>query len=306
MATPGLSIPDLLKIVRHSVSETEFNEVQQMLMDRDKMMKMELEDLKRDFDAMKTEACLQERYHSLAEFEKIRIEEKLQLSQRKCLELNEEITRLKEELKISLERAKRAEERRDIVSKEFYKMISEKNKTILDLNAKINDLQNKNLEMNEQLVVELRQKQSEADKEVAELKRQNFEATQKLEERVIRMETGIGNMLNVKAEDLAGLAAFIDKFAAANGENVCLSDMIKVWRDSLITDSTVDPENIAIVSDVACGTSNAVASDDTPLVMEGIVLNSYLILVLINNMIVFIVFFGEVISLSRSDSRAAC
>ncbi|KAL8553764.1 hypothetical protein ACS0TY_002160 [Phlomoides rotata] len=286
MITPGSSIPEILKMVRQSFSEFEFNELQEILMEREKMMNMELEDLKRDLDSMKTEARLQERSYNVAESEKLRIEEKHHESRRKCAELNEKIARLSEEHRVSCDRAKRAEERHDSVSKEFSQMISEKNKLILELKGKINELQSKNLENEklveqckeqsksleslrdeklaaDQLVVELRRKQAETDQVVAELKRQNCEVIQSLDEcrqekmesdsrlenlapRVKIMEIELANLLNVKVE----------------GRRLDLPDIIKRWKDSLETESTnADAGNV--------GTSNSAASDDTPLVMKG-------------------------------------
>ncbi|KAL8553763.1 hypothetical protein ACS0TY_002159 [Phlomoides rotata] len=263
MATPGLSIPELLKIIRYSFRESEFAEVQEILMDRERKMKIEIQDLRRDLDSTKKDAHLLESSRSLAELEKLGIEDKLQRSQSKCKELNDKITRLSEEYKVSCDRAKRAEDCHDKVSKEFSNIISEKNDLILELklvNSKISELKN-TIEENELLVVELRRKQSEADKEVAELRRQNFEATRKLNEsrqekmgpdsklenmahRVMRGETGLGNKLNVKVEE--GLASL-----AANGKKVDLPDMIKGWKGSLQNESTnADAENVAIVSDV--------------------------------------------------------
>lgn len=276
MINPGSTIPQLLKIVTRTFRECDFNEVQEILMDCEKMMKFEIQELQRDLDSMKTELRLQERSCIVTEMEKSRIEEKLQISRRKCEELNEKITRLTEEHKFC---------------NEFSKMMSEKDKLILELNGKINELQTKNLEneqllgkykqqsesleaevailrveklASDQLVVELRQKQSVTDQAVVELERQNWRATKKMDEmrqekvesesrpddlapRVFLRETGLANLLKVKVDDLS----FTGKFSRS-------------WKESLETDTTdADAENV--------GTSSSGAGDDTPMVMKGII-----------------------------------
>lgn len=216
ISSQSLSISELIKLIKHSFRGSEFNEVENILINREKSMKMEMENLVRDRDSIKEEVRLLERTQGLAGLEKLKLEEKLQRSQRKCEELKETITRLMEERKVFTDREKRAEERYYKVCEENSKMANEKNKLIFELNEKINELKNKNLESerlvgvyqeklkcldtrivkmgleieglrheklaDDRTVEELRQKLLEADQVTEELKRQKFELSQTVDE----------------------------------------------------------------------------------------------------------------------------
>ncbi|KAK4422537.1 hypothetical protein Salat_1836200 [Sesamum alatum] len=208
----SLPIPELIRLIRHSFRGCEFDEIENILMDREKNLKIEMEDLARAHDSLKEEVQLLERTQGLEELEKLKLEEKLQRNQRKCEELKETITRLMEEQRVCIDSEKRAKERYEKISEENIKISKQKNKSIFELNEKINELKNKNLESErllavydqkvkcfdarlvkmaeeiecfrsekltaDQTVEELRQRLSEADQVNDELKRQNVELTQ--------------------------------------------------------------------------------------------------------------------------------
>lgn len=251
MATSHISIPELFKIVRHSFRESEFDEVEQILVEREKRIKIEMQDLQRDLDSTKNVARLLESSQGLAELEKLKIEEKLLLSQSKCQDLDEKLARLSEEHRVSCDRAKRAEERHETLSKEFSEMISENNMLILELNGKIKELQDKNSE-NEQLVVKYKEESKSLETKISnfdELRREKMEShnwVKNLGSRVMIMETELANMLNVKVEDLAILS---DKFSPKE-------DLPELWKWK-----NAYAENV--------GTCNS-----TPLVAKGIIVLS--------------------------------
>ncbi|KAG8382159.1 hypothetical protein BUALT_Bualt05G0047700 [Buddleja alternifolia] len=244
MIGPSSSIPELIKSIRHSFRDCEFDEVQKILTDRDKNTKMEIENLVRDRDRITKEVRLLERSHGLAELENSKLEQK-------CEELEEKITRLIEEERVSSHREKRAKERSDKVCDENAKMASEKNKIIFELNDKINELNNKNLEserllgfLNEKFrcldakaakmekvikdlqheklnasrtMDELRVAKLESDK-AAELNKKRFED---LAPRIVKVEEALANILNVKVENVAKIVDDLDNAAAEEeGGNV--------------------------------------------------------------------------------------
>ncbi|KAL8498569.1 hypothetical protein ACS0TY_021779 [Phlomoides rotata] len=84
----GLSIPELIKIVKQSFRESEFDAVENALMDRERKMKIEIENLRMGHESVKKEARLLEKSRKLAESEKLILEEK-------CMELNDRIKSFK-------------------------------------------------------------------------------------------------------------------------------------------------------------------------------------------------------------------
>ncbi|KAL8551755.1 hypothetical protein ACS0TY_000720 [Phlomoides rotata] len=82
---PNLPIPELIKITQHSNRECDFLEVQSILMEREKKMQIEIQNLQMGHDSAKKQA-LQE----VAGLKK----KKLRRSRRKCKALNEETTSL--------------------------------------------------------------------------------------------------------------------------------------------------------------------------------------------------------------------
>ncbi|KAL6578767.1 hypothetical protein OROMI_008983 [Orobanche minor] len=195
-------IPELITHIRYSFRQRDFNDVQQILTDREHTMKIEIEDLRRDRDTAKNEVVLLERAMDLKELERLKLDEKLVKSQRKCEELEETVTRLLEEKKLSDDREKRAEERCDKIAAENSKLASEKMESIFELNEKINELKNKNLEIERlvgvyeekyrcldveivkmgQEIEDLRGKQLVGDRVVEELKGEIVEANKTIEE----------------------------------------------------------------------------------------------------------------------------
>ncbi|KAL6530880.1 hypothetical protein OROGR_014740 [Orobanche gracilis] len=195
-------ISELITHIKYSFRERDFNDVQQILMDREHAMKMEIEDLTRDRDTAKNEVVLLERALDLKELERLKLDDKLVKSQRKCEELEETVTRLLEEKKLSDDREERAEERCHKIAAENLKLASEKMESIFELNKKINGLKNKNLEIEGlvgvyeekcrcldveivkmgQEIEDFRGKQLSGDRVVEELKGEIAEANKTIEE----------------------------------------------------------------------------------------------------------------------------
>ncbi|KAI3453792.1 hypothetical protein Pfo_010455 [Paulownia fortunei] len=276
--TQSLPISELIKLIKHSFRERDFNEVQNILIDREKSMKAEMENLIRDCDSIKEEVLLLERTQGLAELEKLKFEEKLQRSERKCEELKETIARLVEEKRVCSDRIKRSEKRYDKVSTENSKMANEKNKLIFELNEKINELKNKNLESERlvgvyqekfkcldtrlvkmgqeiedlrceklaanQTAEELRRKQLEADQVVEELKHQNFEAAQTVDElRLKKLESDKAAELNKsRLENLAPRIMKVEE-ALANILNVKVEDLANIV-DGMDKPAAAEGENV--------------------------------------------------------------
>ncbi|XP_011073624.1 uncharacterized protein LOC105158540 isoform X1 [Sesamum indicum] len=212
----SLPIAELIKLIEHSFHGCEFNEIENILIDWEENMKVEMENLVRDRDSIKEEVRLLERTQDLAVLQKMKLEEKLQRSRMKCEELNETITRLMEQQRVYIDRGNRAAERCEKINEENIKISKEKNKLILDLNEKINELKNKNLESErlvamcehkikffdarlvklaqeiecfrtekltaDQTMKDLRQRLLEADQVAEDLKRQNIELTQTVDD----------------------------------------------------------------------------------------------------------------------------
>ncbi|KAL0290696.1 UNVERIFIED_CONTAM: hypothetical protein Sangu_2561400 [Sesamum angustifolium] len=212
----SLPIAELIKLIKHSFRGCEFNKIENILIDWEKNMKVEMENLVRDRDSIKEELHLLERTQDVAVLQKLKLEEKLQRSRMKCEELNETITRLMEQQRVYIDRGKRAEERCEKIREENIKISKEKNKLILDLKEKINELKNKNLESErfvamcehkikcfdarlvkmaqeiecfrsekltaDQTMKDLRQSLLEADQVTEDLKRQNIELTQTVDD----------------------------------------------------------------------------------------------------------------------------
>ncbi|KAL3645729.1 hypothetical protein CASFOL_010909 [Castilleja foliolosa] len=108
----------------------------------------------------------------LGELERLKLDEKLRKSQEKCEELEETVTRLLEEKKLSDDRRKRAEERFEKIAAENSKSSYEFHKLVSKLNETIKELKDKNLEIEiiEREVKDLRQGKLENEKTIQELR----------------------------------------------------------------------------------------------------------------------------------------
>ncbi|KAL6536379.1 hypothetical protein OROGR_012951 [Orobanche gracilis] len=171
-------------------------------------IKIEIQNLIRDRVSAKKEIVLLERTVDLKELERLKLDEKLQRSRRKCEELEETVTRLLEEKKMSNDREKRANERYRKIAAAHTEMLNQRNKSTLDLTEKIKELKNKNLENMEanKTIEELRLKISESDKAV-ELYKSRIE---NLSARIRKTEEAL------KVGDIADLMNDVRKLATSD------------------------------------------------------------------------------------------
>ncbi|KAL6530875.1 hypothetical protein OROGR_014735 [Orobanche gracilis] len=171
-------------------------------------IKIEIQNLIRDRVSAKKEIVLLERTVDLKELERLKLDEKLQRSRRKCEELEETVTRLLEEKKMSNDREKRANERYGKIAAAHTEMLSQRDKSTLDLTEKIKELRNKNLENIEanKTIEELRLKISESDK-AAELYKSRIE---NLSARIRKTEEAL------KVGDIADLMNDVRKLATSD------------------------------------------------------------------------------------------
>ncbi|KAL3844507.1 hypothetical protein ACJIZ3_001910 [Penstemon smallii] len=248
--SPRLPIPELIRLIRYSYRESEFNEVQNILMDREENMKMELKNHVRECDLLRKEVCLLNRAQGFSGLDNFKFEEKFLGSQRECEELKEKISRLVEDLKLLSDNEKKAEKRYAKVCGQYSKMVNEKNKTICELNVKINELKSKQsnsermigeykdklnildirvLDMTKEME-DLRHEKWVVDQTVDELRLQNLESDktaelnkkmlESLTARIGKVEEAFASMLNVNVEDLANITKNNGSSADTEGEHV--------------------------------------------------------------------------------------
>ncbi|CAA2960595.1 Hypothetical predicted protein [Olea europaea subsp. europaea] len=98
-------IPGLIKFFQYS------NEAQTTLADLENNVKVEIENLETDLYSTKKELELMERAQGLLELEKLKLEDEFRRSQREYDALKEKITSLTEDVRVSIEREKRNDER---------------------------------------------------------------------------------------------------------------------------------------------------------------------------------------------------
>lgn len=256
------SIPDLMNYLKYAFCEYEFNEVQEILLEREKKMKMEIEILTRDHDVIKEEARLLERTQGLAEFQKLQFEEKLQKCRRKCEKLKETSQRLNEEQRVLSDRAKRAEERSEGNSK----ILKKKNELICELNEKIDELDRKNVE-SEHLVGVYQDRVKKLDRLVESYEQAELYESG-LQLRVMKVEAALAKILNVKVEDLGNLADIIDNIPDVEG--VSRPDIPKDGNDIVANGNTnADGEYMAVLSPGVRSTCNFAGSGGIGLPSKG-------------------------------------
>ncbi|KAH6801869.1 hypothetical protein C2S51_033315 [Perilla frutescens var. frutescens] len=234
----GLSIPELIKLIKHSFRECEFDEVQNGLMEREKNMKLEIEELVRDRDSLKKEIDLLEKTHSYTELEKCGVEEKLGISQRRCQELDKEIVQMGEMIRILRGEKLGVEEKLEHSNRKGEDM----DERLLKMEREIEDLRREKLDANRK-IEELKQKEIEAGRTVQELKHKNVEAsrtidelrTQKmgsdkvaevyysrianLDKSILKFETRLSKMLSVDVEDFPNFVNEMDDCALTSNHS---------------------------------------------------------------------------------------
>ncbi|KAL3619201.1 hypothetical protein CASFOL_036771 [Castilleja foliolosa] len=195
----SLPISELIKQIKHSFLERDFKKVQNILMERENGLKIEIENLTRDRDSAKEEVRVLERKGDSVDLERLNFEENLRKSQRKCDDLEEKVARLLEEMKVSKDREKRAEERHDKIFTEHTKMTIEKIRSISELQETINELKTKNLE-NDRLLRDYKEKckcldikVAQKDQEIEGLTREKLDAVKTIDE--LRAEVSESNKI---------------------------------------------------------------------------------------------------------------
>lgn len=136
--TDSLPIPELIEILKYSFHECEFNEVQNILLNRDKDLKIELERLIQDRDSYKEEVVMWGRTHELMKLQKLKLEKMLVVSERKCRKLTGTIARLREE-----------QRNQDLRSMELYEKVC---REISDMRIERNNLTSENKRINQKNV----------------------------------------------------------------------------------------------------------------------------------------------------------
>ncbi|KAH6755050.1 hypothetical protein C2S53_018573 [Perilla frutescens var. hirtella] len=235
---PGLSIPELIKLIKHSFRECEFDEVQNGLMEREKNMKLEIEELVRDRDSLKKEIDLLEKTNSYTELEKCGVEEKLGISQRRCQELDKEIVQMGEMIRILRGEKLGVEEKLEHSNRKGEDM----DERLLKMEREIEVLRREKLDAN-RTIEELKQKETEAGRIVQELKHKNVEASRTIDElraqkmgsdkvaevyysrianldkSILKFETRLSKMLSVDVEDFPNLVNEMDDCALTSNHS---------------------------------------------------------------------------------------
>lgn len=231
---PNLSIPELIKFIKHSFRESEYDEVQNTLMDREKIMQVKMENLVTDCASLKKQIDFLEITQSFSILEKCCAEEKLDRTQRRCEELDKETVQMGETIKIlrceklgceeKLENSHRKcdemEQRLVIMGKEIKDMrrdkidatqaMNELKRKEIEADRVVQELQLKNVAAN-QTIIELRVKRMESDK-AAEVYGSSLN---NLDPRILKLETNLAKMLSVNMEDLPYLVHGTSNLAAA-------------------------------------------------------------------------------------------
>ncbi|XP_057810196.1 protein CROWDED NUCLEI 1-like isoform X2 [Salvia miltiorrhiza] len=160
MINRGSPIPELINLIKHSFRECEFDEVQNTLMEREKIMKVEMENVVRDRDSLKKQVDILENTHGYMELEKIDLEEKLRMSQRRGKEMDEMIVQMKQK---------------------FEKLWEEMDERFIKMRNEFEELRQESIYANKTME-EMKAKEIEADCVVQEMKRKNVEAVQIVDE----------------------------------------------------------------------------------------------------------------------------
>ncbi|KAL3619202.1 hypothetical protein CASFOL_036772 [Castilleja foliolosa] len=204
-------------------------------------MEFEIENFSRALNTAEKRVVLLERSVALGELERFKLEEILQRSQRKCEELEETVTRLLEDNKISQLREKRAEKRCEKISDENSKMSYEFHNSISELNATIKQLKHKNLE-NERLIGVFQEKYEGALKkmgqEIVDLGHEDLKAVETIEE--LRRE----NLENKKT---------IEVLRLKNSESDKLATVYKSRLENLSPRIKKIEDNLADMLDIEVG-----------------------------------------------------
>ncbi|KAL3619221.1 hypothetical protein CASFOL_036791 [Castilleja foliolosa] len=244
LISTSIPISELMKHIKNSFLERHFAEVQNVLTEREKAMKLEIENLKRDRDSARKEL-------RLIEIEKSRTEGKLH-------KLEETITRLLKEKSAYTKDSESIKEKNELIAKlkeEINELKNRMGQEIEDLRHErlaatrsVLELKRKNLEAN-RTIDELRLKKSEADK--VELNRSRLDS---LAPRIVEIEELLADILNVNVGDLAGLAGEVCNLAKASedGANVEYHDF-RGKNDSFGNVSTFDNAKDEVVKLAGCG-----------------------------------------------------
>ncbi|XP_042018642.1 myosin heavy chain, non-muscle-like [Salvia splendens] len=246
------SVPELIEFLKPSFRDCEYDEVQGILVDREKRVKFEIENLVTERDELKKHVEFLEKSKGYTELEKCELEEKLGRSERRGKELDKKIMQMSEKLE-KLRNEKTVVEEKLVWSSE---KIGEMDESMVELGKEIEELRSEKLSATK-TIEELRAKEVEADRVVQELKRKNAEALQTIEElrvkkmksdkavgfyendldpRILKLERTLANLFSVDVEDLDGLAAKAEaegKAISPNGEvNLEEEDMAIVLREA--------------------------------------------------------------------------
>ncbi|KAL2517268.1 Uncharacterized protein Adt_13515 [Abeliophyllum distichum] len=189
--TSSSPVPELIKFLKFSFMQSEFNEVQNILTDRENNMKVERENLERDRLSIKKELDLMERSQGLLEQNKLKLEGQLEEKNKTILELNEKIKELKNQ-KLETE------------------------KTAMTYEEKIKSLNLRAANMNEE-VEKSKLEKLEAD-QTLQVYKKSFEH---LSARFGKVEQILAKIFNVGVNDLLNLANNIDKdvnFSTSDGK----------------------------------------------------------------------------------------
>ncbi|KAK4389205.1 hypothetical protein Sango_2257500 [Sesamum angolense] len=173
-----LPIPELVESMARLFYLGEFDDVKNILMDRENMIRTQTESLGRD---------ALERMQGMAELERSKFEERLRESQRECEVLKEEIARLNAD-RVSNDGERRGQEGSVGVCEDNTKMLEARNAIILELNKKLTLLENQILERDQVVRVcedklkGLDSKVVQLNTEVETLKQQKMEADEIVEQ----------------------------------------------------------------------------------------------------------------------------
>ncbi|OIT35507.1 PREDICTED: uncharacterized protein LOC109243287 isoform X1 [Nicotiana attenuata] len=108
------TIPELISYLKAAFRERDFSLVEKILMGREKQLRTEIQNLKRDFD-------LAEKAHALVELDKLNMEDQLNNFQRKCEVLTKEKAEAEEKVKAYEEKIKELDDRMSVMEEEIAK-----------------------------------------------------------------------------------------------------------------------------------------------------------------------------------------
>ncbi|KAG5593323.1 hypothetical protein H5410_043837 [Solanum commersonii] len=154
------SIPELISYLKSAFRDKEFSLVEGILMDREKQLRTEIQNLKRDFDSVKTGRDLAEKDQAIVDLEKLNMENRLKDMQRKNEELKNEKAEVEAKLKMYLEKFKELESRVSLQEEE-----AAKNRAV---DVSVIQKMVENLEAEDDDVVEVNSKASGADGDLQE------------------------------------------------------------------------------------------------------------------------------------------